>query len=217
MALPNISAVLLFSSLVVVVGQANAQVTCSASWQFGDTSKWYKGSAVFTSRARDATVQACVDANSPRSHSYCYGKPMFMHCQSTGRLPLKIAEGPPVSFCVPRAEMTQPEKQGEVRELFGERTGSLDSCLVSESHARITKIYCYMESGYARDAPSTAQGKLNLKGCKAKFYSTDACEIGYAAIHQTESYIGEGDKHIVCATALAEPGTGSRIWGIVGQ
>jgi hypothetical protein len=115
--------------------------------------------------------------------SSVYGSPLTAsgQCMSGGAatdpmttLPKKASDGPPVGFCVPVAKATA---EGWVRDLFGEQTGSVPSCIVTRS--RISKVYCYMAPGESSSAPATPNAKLGLPGCASKFDDNSSCSIGW--------------------------------------
>lgn len=148
---------------------------------------------------------------------------LYSSCQNTsknhgtlssakGEMPKKVAEGPPISFCVP-LNPSSARAWSPVYELFGEQTGNVPACILTKPGERVSAVYCYMGQGTVKQSPPD---KLTAPGCY-KFDTTDGCDIGYAALHgPLYNYITDKDQQLVCVWGEAQSDTGSRYFGIVG-
>ena len=193
--------------------QAHAQWSCSGIARLtSGNSVRVTGAGESEPAAQQSFVANCYGSASPGFIASCT---VTACTPPVGGGKNSATPAPNVEFCVAQEAMTTPLYTGEVQELFGERAGVRRACAISAPGDRVSKVYCFMYNGYAKDAPPDLAARMQLPGCKNKFYDTSACSVRYAAVHALTNYINTNDQHVVCADALGERGSGAKGWGIV--
>ncbi|WET74111.1 hypothetical protein [Rhizobium croatiense] len=127
-------------------------------------------------------------------------------------MPTKVAEGPALDFCVP-LDPASLRASSPVYELFGEITGKVPACAITSPGERISAVFCYMGNGVVESAPTN---KLTAPGCY-HFDDYEGCDVSWGTVRgPVYNYITDKDTQIVCVWGEAQPGTGSRYFGILG-